>query len=217
MTRGPRRLGLARRIGLSTLTGFLAGGVWLAPVGAGAAGNGQLHALRCTTLKTDPPLEAPLYAQQEGASGATDGWWCQMPHATKLPAHFVEIKHVIEPLTFPYSLYSTYYRARSKGGPPTSLGTPGVPGVEVTIDFNSTVDHAPGRLHYPSTPTGKTVTIRKGLKGTLVTTSNDTYVTWRYPTKGVPRYLQGVATVTVTGTAVPVATVLGVARQVAPD
>ena len=56
----------------------------------------------------------------------------------------------------------------------------------MTVDFNSTVNHAPGRLHYPATPAGKKVTIAKGVTGTLVTTSNDHEVVWRYPTDGRP-------------------------------
>ncbi len=190
---------------------------WLAATAnAGASGVGSLHSLRCTRLATDPPLEAPQYAQDEGASGGTDAWWCQMPHATMVPANYVELKRGVAPLTFPYSLYSTNYGVESKAGPTASIGT-GIPGVEVTVDFNSTVDRAPGRLQYPPEPAGKKVTIARGVTGTLVTASNDIRVVWRYPTKGVPRYLQGVATVTVTGTGLPAATVLGIARHVEPD
>ncbi len=205
-------------VALSVMASVLAAAACLGPTAeAVASAVGPLHSLRCTPLPSDQPVEAPLYAQQEGANGATDGWWCQMPHATEVPAQFGELKRTIDPLTFPYSLYSTYYGVVSKAGPPTVLGTPSTPGVEVTVDFNSTVNHAPGRLHYPATPAGKKVTIAKGVTGTLVSTSNDHYVVWRYPTDGVPRYLQGVATVTVTGTAVPEATVLGVARHVEPN
>ena len=57
-----------------------------------ASAVGPLHSLRCTPLPSDQPVEAPLYAQQEGANGATDGWWCQMPHATEVPAQFGELK-----------------------------------------------------------------------------------------------------------------------------
>jgi hypothetical protein len=189
---------------------------WLASVPEAAASTGSLHSLACTQLPTDPPLEAPQYAQTEGASGGTDAWWCQMPHATELPTHFVELSRGVAPLTFPYSLYMTDYGVEAKGGVTASIGT-NIPGIRLTIDFNSTVDHAPGKLTYPKAPHGRKVTISKGVTGTLVKASNDTEVVWRFPTKGVPRYLQGVATVTVTGTKLPAATVLKVAQHVAPD
>jgi hypothetical protein len=198
------------------VAGALASVSLLPAAGAGATGGGSVQAVHCTTNPTDPPLEAPPYAQDEGASGGTDAWWCELPHATAMPAHYVELTRGVAPLTWPYSLYSTNYGGRSAKGKTTTIGT-GTPGVNVTVDFNSTVAHAPGPLQYPKAPSGKKVTVSKGVTGTLVTSSNDIRVIWRYPTKGVPRYLQGVATVTVTGYGLPAATVLAVARHVRPD
>ena len=139
-----------------------------------------------------------------------------MPHLTEVPPNYVELKRGVAPLPWPYSLYSTYYGVEKKGGPTDSVG-PGIPGVELTVDFNSTVDAAPGRLKYPAAPAGKKVKLDGGVTATLVTSSGTAEVVWRYPTSGVPRYLQGVATVTVSGTMLPAATVLAIARQVKPD
>ena len=74
-----------------------------------------------------------------------------------------------------------------------------------------------GPLQYPATPAGKKVQLSKGVTATVVTAKNSVRVVWRYPTRGVPRYLQGVATVTVTGTGLPAATVVAVARHVEPN
>lgn len=199
-----------------TLGVLLQAPVALGPLAAaGASGTGSLHTLRCTPLSTDAPLEAPQYAQEEGASDVTDEWWCDLPHATELPTNYVELKRLVAPLTFPYALYSTYYGARGTKNP-TTISSSSQPHVTVTDDVNST-PRRPGKLQYPAAAKGKSIALAKGVSATLVTAHGADTVTWRYPTKGVPRYLQGVATVTVAGTGVPEAVVVAVARHVEPD
>jgi hypothetical protein len=188
-------------------------GLGWSATGAGAASSGSLHRLACTPLSTDAPLEAPLYARNDGAGGGTDEWWCELPHATQVPQKYVELKRLVFPLSYPYSGYATYY------GPPgdaTSAGDPGTPGVVVTDNVNS-APTAPKRLSYPVQPKGQQVSIAKGVKGTVVKAGDTVTVSWRYPTNGVPRYLGGVAAVKVTGTDVPRALVLAVARHVTPN
>ena len=84
------------------------------PTGAGAApppsvNLGPLRPVSCKTLPSDPPLEAPLYAQNAGASPMADGWWCQLPHPTRMPASFVAVQREVIPLPNLYGLYSTTY------------------------------------------------------------------------------------------------------------
>ncbi len=197
-------LGLALAIGLcSTMAGT---GV------AGAATAGPLRPLRCTPLSTDVPLQPPQYAQAEGAGGATDEWWCELPHATQLPASYVELKRLVAPLAYPYGLYSTYYAPRGSG----STAAAGQPVIVVTEDANGGVVR-PGRLKYPATPSGKKIVLVKGVNATVTQSASSVSVEWRYPRSGVPRYLTGVATVTVSGTDVPESVVLGIARHVEPD
>src|SRR3984957_15089203 len=91
------------------------------PPGAGAAPSpsvnlGPLRPVSCKTLPSDPPLEAPLYAQNAGASPMADGWWCQLPHATRMPASFVAVQRELIPLPNLYGLYSTTYAPSTPTG-----------------------------------------------------------------------------------------------------
>ena len=86
------------------------------PTGAGAVqppsvNPGPLRPVSCKALPSDPPLEAPLYAQNAGASAMADGWWCQLPHATRMPASFEAVQRELIPLPNLYGLYSTTYVA----------------------------------------------------------------------------------------------------------
>lgn len=202
----------------ATVPQMLFGIPWGASAPAGASAAVVLHPLPCTPLSSDVPVEAPQYAQEEGASGGTDQWWCQLPHATELPPQYKELRRLVAPLGFPYALYYSYY-----GVPTTNrkTGTPTEPagrtGVVVTVDWNSTVQRQPTHLTYPAPIRGPKVRVAKGVNGVVVVTKTQVSVVWRYPLSGVPKYLSGVATVTVTGTRVPRAVVLDVARHVKPD
>jgi hypothetical protein len=187
---------------------------WLEAGRAEASGVGPLHPLRCTPMSSDPALEAPLYAQEEGAGGGPDGWWCQLPHATEMPAGFVQLQRGVAPLANLYAVYSTNYGNRGSGG--ASIGSATKPGIVVSADVNSSVA-PPAHLQYPPAPRGKKVVVARGVTGTMVVNGGSATLTWRYPTSGVPRYLRAVATVTVSGTGVTEGAVLNVARHVTPD
>ena len=198
-------------LGSAALTVVAMGAVWqVAPADAA----GSLHKLACTPLSTDAPLEAPQYAQEDGASGGTDEWWCELPHATQVPANFVERERLVSPIDYPYADYSTYYGTAKTS--PTALTDRNGPGVEVSVDGDSSPRLA-AHLHYPAVASGRHVRLAKGVTGTVVKDGQSVTVTWRYPRTGVPKYLAGVAAVTVAGSDVPEASVLAVARHVKPD
>jgi hypothetical protein len=185
----------------------------LAPSSAGASGSATLQKLPCTTMRTDPALEAPLYAQNEGANGSSDGWWCQLPHLTEVPSGFRQIVRTVAPLPNLYSNYETQY------GPPTGgaahvLGSG--PGILLTDDVNGAV-MVPSHLTYPSLPKGSSVSLGHGVTAVVSRQGTTTRVTWRYPSRGIPKYLHTVVQVTVSGTGVPASEVVAVARQVRPD
>ncbi|HVX21129.1 MAG TPA: hypothetical protein VHB02_07265 [Acidimicrobiales bacterium] len=178
---------------------------------AGAAAPGRLHPVRCAPLPHDPPVEAPGYARKAGASGGADGWWCQLPHATTLPAGLVAVDRSVAPLPGTYAVYATRYAHKG-----TTTGSRG-PSITVSMDVASSV-RPPAHLHYPNVPAaGRRLSLARGVDATASTSHGTTTVTWRYPRTGVPRYLRTVATVTVTGDGVPRATVVAVARHVRPD
>lgn len=211
-----RRSLVAVVVGVSVMAGLYTAQV---PAGGAARAHAQgLHSLRCTPLGSDAALEAPLYAQQEGASGADDEWWCELPHAGRLPAGYGELIRTVSPLTYPYALYTTYYgpstAANRHALAQTDVST--LTGVWVTDDWDSTV-RGVHNLQYPPAPRGVGVRVAKRVVGTLVAGTGRVSVVWRYPARGVPRYLKGVVTVTVTGNGVPKATLLAVARAVTPD
>lgn len=185
----------------------------LAPPSAGASGSTTLQKLACTTMRTDPALEAPLYAQNQGANGSSDGWWCQLPHLTKVPSGFRQIVRTVAPLPSLYSDYETQY-GPANGSAAHVLGTG--PGILLTDDVNSAV-MVPSHLTYPSLPKGSSVSLGHGVTAVVSHQGSTTRVTWRYPSRGVPKYLHSVVQVTVSGTGVPSSEVLAVARQVRPN
>jgi hypothetical protein len=205
-----------RRIQLPLIMVVVAslGATSLANQAAAAASplTGGLHLIRCTRLTTDTPVAAPLYAQEEGASGETDGWWCEIPHATEVPAKFIELKHLDATLSTPYGLFSTYYGYTRSNTQPV-VG----PGIVVSDDMDSS-PRPPKHLRYPPLPHGTKVHLRKGVTAIVTTVKATTTVTWRFPTSGVPRYLRAIVTVTVAGVGgVPKSVVLAVARHVTPS
>ena len=134
----------------------------------------------------------PSTPKPEGASGGTDAWWCQMPHATELPPHFVELRRGVAPLTFPYSLYIDRLRRRGQGRSDSQHRAPRSPGSELTVDFNSTVDHAPGTLTYPTAPARQEGHHLEGGDRHPRQASNDTEVVWRVSRpKGCPGTSRG--------------------------
>ncbi len=185
---------------------------------AGAAAVGPMRSVPCGPLPGDPPLEAPGYAQQAGASGAADAWWCQLPHATVMPARFAARQRYVSPLSgalTTYASYATEYVIRGQDGK-LPMPTTG-PTIIVSSDVNSTVA-PPGHLPYkaPSYGVGK-VTVANGVTGVLAMRKNIVSVTWKFPTRAVPRYLRGVVSVSVSGSQVSKSTILAVARMVKPD
>lgn len=213
-----RRSGAAARGGvrgsLATIVAIAVGlGAWpVAGPASAASAVGPIRAIRCTGLSTDPTLEPPLYALQEGAAGGADSWWCDLPHATRMPANYVELRRLVSSLSYPYGLFSTYY-----GTPLHTQGTftTSRPGIIVTVEWDTT-RLEPKHVTYSRRPHGRSVQLTKGVTGTLVASKTSVSVTWRLPTSGVPRYLRGVTTVTVTGRGVAAAAVLSVAKYVRP-
>ncbi len=178
-----------------------------------SATSSSLRSLHCSPMPTDPALEAPLYAQDEGANGSPDGWWCQLPHATMVPPGFEQVVRSVAPLANLYADYQTEY-APATGATRATLN-PG-PTIQVTDDVNSSVA-PPRHLSYPPLPKGTKVSLRHGVTASVHHQGDTTTVTWRFPLHGVPRYLRAVAEVTVRGSGVPGSAVVGVARHVRPD
>ena len=78
-------------------------------------------------MASDPSIEAPLYAQQKGASAKSDGWWCQLPHATQVPGGLVPLRRDSAPLPNNYDLDQTVYSSAGTAKD-TSITTHGPPG-----------------------------------------------------------------------------------------
>jgi hypothetical protein len=199
---------------LATATAVLV--MWLGPPGAGAAASsvGPLKPVRCAPMASDPSLEAPLYAQQKGASGRADGWWCQLPHATQVPGGLVPLRRDVAPLPNGYAIEETVY-SQAGLAKDASISSSGPPAIIVEVKVNSAV--APGTTdHVPQFSSPKTVVLKKGVTATELTSSGQTDVSWAYPTTGVPKYLTAVSSVTVAGFDVPASVVVAVAKHVKP-
>jgi hypothetical protein len=185
--------------------------------GAGAAAPASVGSLRpvaCKPLPSDPPLEAPTYAQNAGASPIADGWWCQLPHATRMPANFVAVQRTVVPLPNLYGQYTTTF------APPMAAGESSQPAngssIVVAPEVNGAV--APGKTQRAAPPPGgRKVALAKGITVSVVSKGRSVVVTWPYPSSKVPPYLRAVASITVTGTGVPESVVLAVAKHVKPD
>jgi hypothetical protein len=175
---------------------------------------GPLQTVRCAPKASDPPLEAPLYAQQKGASGKPDAWWCQLPHATQIPSGLVTLRRNVAPLPNGYAIEETIY---SPGGTArdASISSNGPPAIVVEVKLNSAV--APSTTaHVPQFSSSKTIVLKKGIKASVLTSGGQTDVSWAYPISGVPKYLSAVASVTVAGFHVPASAVIAVAKHVKP-
>jgi hypothetical protein len=166
-------------------------------------------------MASDPALEAPLYAQQQGASPKSDAWWCQLPHATQIPNGVAPLRRDVAPLPKGYAIEETVYSAAGQAQD-ASITSKGPPSIIVEVKLNSAV--APGLTdHVPQFSSSKKVTLKKGVTANVLTSGGQTDVTWGYPTTGVPKYLSAVASVTVAGFDVPAPAVIAVAKHVAPN
>ena len=182
--------------------------------GAASATVGSLRPVACKPLPSDPPLEAPTYAQNAGASPVADGWWCQLPHATQMPANFVAVQREVIPLPNLYGQYTTTFAPPVAAG--SASGTGNRSSIVVAPEVNGAV--APGKTARPSAPPGaRKVALARGITASVVSTGRSVVVTWPYPSSKVPPYLRAVASITVTGTGVPESVVLAVAKHVKPD
>jgi hypothetical protein len=188
--------------------------IWLGQSVAATTTLGPLQAVSCAPLSSDPAIEAPLYAQRKGASGKSDGWWCQLPHATQVPGGLVALRRDSAPLPNNYDLDETLYSppgtAKDAG-----ISAHGPPFIIVEVKVNSAV--APGATaRVPQFSSAHKVVLKKGLTANVVTDSGQTDVSWAFPPSGVPKYLSAVSSVTVAGFNVPASTVIAVAKHVAP-
>jgi hypothetical protein len=175
---------------------------------------GPLKSVACKPLKSDPAIEAPLYAQKAGATGRSDGWWCQLPHATKLPGGLVALRRDSAPLPNNYGLDETVY-AQAGTAKEAAISTHGSPFMIVEVKVNSSV--APSATdRVPEFASAHKVVLKKGTTANVLTDSGQTDVSWAFTTAGAPRYLSAVSTVTVAGFNVPASMVVAVAKHVAP-
>jgi hypothetical protein len=210
----PVRRVSAAGIVLAAATAVLA--ISLGPPAAVAApaSVGSLQSVRCASMASDPALEAPLYAQQKGASSKSDAWWCELPHATQVPGGMVPLRRDVAPLPKGYAIEETVYSAAGQAKD-ASITSKGPPSIIVEVKLNSAV--APGpTAHVPQFSSSKKVVLKEGVTANVLSEGGQSDVSWGYPTTGVPKYLSAVASVTVAGFGVPAATVIAVAKHVAP-
>lgn len=182
--------------------------------GAASARTGArrpLHAVRCRPLPDDPPIQAPAYAQQRGATDATDGWWCDLPHLTALPRGFVPLRRYVGTLPHTYADYITQYAP--KGTTPTKA-TSG-PVLTLVAEAASGV-FLPKHLVRPGLGKGSKVRLARGVRAVVSASKRLVGVSWRLPDGGLPSYLVGVVNVSLTGHELPKKTVIAVAKRVRP-
>jgi hypothetical protein len=188
--------------------------IWFGPSVAATTTLGPLKSVACKPMATDPAIEAPLYAQQKGASGKSDAWWCQLPHATKVPAGLVALRRDSAPLPNNYALEETIY-ALAGTAKEASISTHGSPFLVVEVKVNSAV--APGvTARVPQFSSAHKVVLKKGVTANVLTDSGQTDVSWAFATAHAPKYLSAVSSVTVAGFNVPASAVIAVAKHVAP-
>jgi hypothetical protein len=188
--------------------------IWLGPPVAAASALGPLKSVGCAPMAAEPSIEAPLYAQKEGASGKSDAWWCQLPHATQVPGGLLPLRRNVAPLPQNFAIYQTVY-APAGTAKDLSITAHGPPAIVVEVKANSAV--APGTTdRIPQFPSAQKVVLKKGISANVLTSGGQTDVTWAFSTAGVPKYLNSVSYVTVAGFGVPAAAVIGVAKHVRP-
>jgi hypothetical protein len=211
-TRSPARRVVALSIVLAAVP--MVPVLWPGPSAAATTTLGSLKSVACAPLASDPAIEAPLYAQQKGASGKSDGWWCQLPHATQVPGGLVALRRDSAPLPNNYDLDQTVYSPAGTAKD-ASVTEHGPPAVIVEVKVNSAV--APGKTaRVPQFSSAQKVVLKKGITANVLSDSGQTDVTWAFSTSGVPKYLSAVVSVTVAGFGVPASEVVAVAKHVAP-
>jgi hypothetical protein len=189
--------------------------LWLGSSVAATTPLGPLKSVACRPMASDPAIEAPLYAQQKGASPKSDGWWCQLPHATQLPNGLVPLRRDSAPLPNNYALDETVYSSAGRAKD-ASISAHGPPVIVVEVKVNSAV--APGATaRVPQFSSTRKVVLKKGITANVLTDSGQSDVSWAFPTSGVPKYLSAVSSVTVAGFDVPASVVIAVAKHVAPN
>ena len=188
--------------------------IWLGPPVGATSTLGPLTSVGCAPTAAEPSIEAPLYAQKEGASPKSDGWWCQLPHATEVPAGLLPLRRDVAPLPQNFALYQTVY-APAGTAKDDSITANGPPAIVVEVKANSAV--APGKTaRIPQFTSSQKVVLKKGITAYVLSGSGQTDVSWSLPTTGVPRYLSPVTYVTVAGFGVPASAVIAVAKHVQP-
>ena len=112
--------------------------VWFsAPLGATST-LGPLQPVACAPMASEPSIEAPLYALKQGASSKSDGWWCQLPHATQVPGGLVPLRRDVAPLPQNFALYQSVY-SPPKTAKDVSITAHGPPAIVVEVNVNSAV------------------------------------------------------------------------------
>jgi hypothetical protein len=188
--------------------------MWLGPPVAATNTLGPLKSVGCAPMASDPAIEAPLYAQQEGASSKSDGWWCQLPHATEVPGGLLPLRRDAAPLPQNFAVYETVYSPAGTAED-DSITANGPAAIVVEVKVNSAV--APGKTaRAPQFSSSQQVVLKKGVTANVLTSGGQTDVSWSLPTTGVPKYLSPVSYVTVAGFGVPPSKVIAVAKHVQP-
>ena len=188
--------------------------VWLGPSVGASSNLGPLKSVGCAPLAAEPSVEAPLYAQQEGASSKSDGWWCQLPHATQVPGGLVPLRRDVAPLPNNFATYQTVYTPAGTAKD-ESITANGPPAIVVEANVNSAV--APGKTaRAPQFSSSQKVVLEKGVTANVLTSGGQTDVSWAFSMTGAPKYLSPVSYVTVAGFGVPASAVIAVAKHVRP-
>ena len=188
--------------------------ILLGPSVGASSTLGPLKSVGCAPLAAEPSVEAPLYAQQEGASSKSDGWWCQLPHATQVPDGLLPLRRDVAPLPNNFAIYQTVYSPAGTARD-ESITANGPPAIVVEVNVNSAV--TPGNTaRTPQFSSSQKVVLKKGIQANVLTTGGQTDVTWSFSTTGAAKYLSPVSYVTVAGFGVPASSVIAVAKHVRP-
>lgn len=214
---GPAERSLGRRLtamGIVLAAAALVPAIWLGPTVGASSTLGPLKSVACAPLAAEPSVEAPLYAQQEGASSKSDGWWCQLPHATQVPGGLLPLRRDVDPLPKNFAAYQTVYSPAGTAKD-ESITANGPPAIVVEVNVNSAV--APGKTARTAQfSSSQKVVLKKGIQANVLTSGGQTDVSWSFSTTGAPKYLSPVSYVTVAGFGVPASAVIAVAKHVRP-
>jgi len=87
---------------------------YLAGSSVGASSTLDAQVSGCAPLRRNLGRSSPL-RQQEGASSKSDGWWCQLPHATQVPGGLLPLRRDVAPCQH-FATYQTVYTPRNREG-----------------------------------------------------------------------------------------------------